>query len=61
LTLEGGNYKLDKEWYRCKKCYKLIDGIENHFRCGNCSRFGESELVNLNKPFRNTKTIKPIN
>jgi len=61
IEIEGGNYKLDKEWYRCRKCYKLIEGIENHSKCGNCSLFGESELVNLNQSFNNANTIKPIN
>ena len=49
LVIEGGNYEFDKEWYRCTKCHKLIEGIENHFKCENCSRFGEGELIKLNK------------
>lgn len=48
LEIEGGNYKLEKDWYRCKKCYKLIQGIENHFRCENCTAYGENELIKLN-------------
>lgn len=48
LEIEGGNYKLDKDWYRCKKCYKLIQGIENHVKCKDCTAYGESELVKLN-------------
>jgi predicted DNA-binding protein (UPF0251 family) len=49
LVIEGGNYEFDKEWYRCKKCHKLIAGLENHFKCENCSVFGEDELLKLNK------------
>lgn len=48
IEIEGGNYKLEKDWYRCKKCFKLIQGIENHFRCEDCTLYGESELIKLN-------------
>lgn len=48
IEIEGGNYKLEKDWYRCRKCYKLIEGIENHFKCENCTAFGENELIKLN-------------
>jgi predicted DNA-binding protein (UPF0251 family) len=48
IEIEGGNYKFDKEWYRCRKCYKLIQGIENHTRCKDCTSYGEGELVRLN-------------
>jgi predicted DNA-binding protein (UPF0251 family) len=48
IEIEGGNYKLDKDWYRCRKCYKLIQGIENHSRCKDCTTYGESELIKLN-------------
>ncbi|HNW57962.1 MAG TPA: DUF134 domain-containing protein [Bacteroidales bacterium] len=49
IAIEGGNYEFEKEWYRCKKCYKLIQGAENHTRCKNCSLYGENELISLNK------------
>ena len=48
INIGGGNYFLDKEWYRCKKCYKLIEGIENHFKCKDCIAFGENELIKIN-------------
>jgi predicted DNA-binding protein (UPF0251 family) len=48
IEIEGGNYKLEKEWYRCTKCYKLIDGLDNHSRCHDCSAFGDNELLKLN-------------
>jgi uncharacterized protein len=49
IVIEGGNYQFDKEWYRCKKCYRLIEGLENHIRCSDCKLFGNDELVNLNQ------------
>ncbi|MFN8240316.1 MAG: DUF134 domain-containing protein [Bacteroidales bacterium] len=48
LEIEGGNYVLDKDWFRCKKCFKLIQGKENHTKCKNCSSFSNNELVRLN-------------
>jgi predicted DNA-binding protein (UPF0251 family) len=48
IEIDGGNYQFDKDWYRCRKCYKLIAGIENHSRCKECTAYGESELIKLN-------------
>jgi len=48
IEIEGGNYLLEKDWYRCKKCFKLIEGLENHFKCKNCTSYGENELVRIN-------------
>ena len=48
IEIEGGNYQFDKDWYRCRKCYKLIEGIENHSKCKDCTAYGESELIKLN-------------
>jgi len=47
IIIEGGNYYMEDEWFRCRKCHKLIRGIENHFKCENCELFGESELVKI--------------
>ncbi len=49
IGIEGGNYQFDKDWYRCEKCYKLIEGLENHIKCSGCNRFGNEELVKLNR------------
>jgi uncharacterized protein len=48
IEIEGGNYEFEKDWYRCKKCYKLIEGLENHFRCDGCTSYGENELLKIN-------------
>jgi len=48
LVIEGGNYELENDWYRCKRCYKLIQGIENHSKCEDCPMYGENELVKIN-------------
>ena len=48
IEIYGGNYKLDGEWFRCKKCYKLINGLNNHVRCVNCTAYNKDELIDLN-------------
>ena len=47
IEIQGGNFEFDKEWFRCKKCYKLIPGLENHSMCQNCNLFGDNELVRV--------------
>ena len=48
IEIDGGNYTFEKDWYKCKKCHKLIDGIENHVKCNNCLESNNNELQNLN-------------
>lgn len=37
IEIDGGNYEFEYDWYRCKKCYRLIKGINNHKKCEECS------------------------
>jgi predicted DNA-binding protein (UPF0251 family) len=48
IKIEGGNIEFNKQWYKCRKCYKLIEGLENHTRCEGCDTYGSDELVKLN-------------
>ena len=48
IEIEGGNVEFEKDWVKCRKCYKLFDGIENHVKCKNCNVFGKTELISLN-------------
>ena len=48
ISIEGGNFELEADWYKCKKCHKLIKGIENHIKCRGCKNFNEEELIKLN-------------
>jgi predicted DNA-binding protein (UPF0251 family) len=48
IEIEGGNYQLENDWYKCKRCFRLIEGIENHSKCENCNHFGNNELIRLN-------------
>lgn len=48
IHIEGGNYVFDKDWFKCKRCHKLIEGQDAHTKCLNCNDFGANELVCLN-------------
>jgi predicted DNA-binding protein (UPF0251 family) len=45
IVIEGGNVDFGRKWYRCRKCHKLIDGVENHDHSKNCVIFGNEELT----------------
>jgi len=47
IEIEGGNVEFDKQWYKCKKRFKLIDGLESHVKCKNCTSYGDKELIKL--------------
>ena len=49
ILIEGGDFEFEKDWYKCKRCFKLIKGIENHSKCGDCPTYNNDELVNLNE------------
>jgi len=49
IEIEGGQVEFEREWYKCKKCFKLIEGLENHVKCKNCKSYGENELININQ------------
>lgn len=48
IVIEGGNVDFGREWFRCCKCHKLVDGEENHVPCKNCVSFGKEELKPIN-------------
>jgi predicted DNA-binding protein (UPF0251 family) len=45
IVIEGGNVDFGREWFRCRKCHRLVDGAENHIPCKNCVSFGMDELT----------------
>lgn len=50
ILIEGGNVEFDREWFRCKRCHKLVGGMANHVKCKNCVSFGDEELTPINIP-----------
>ena len=49
IMIEGGNVEFGQPWFRCKRCFKLIDGLENHVQCKGCKTFCTDELTPINK------------
>jgi uncharacterized protein len=49
IEIEGGHVEFEKQWYKCKKCFKLIEGLDNHTKCKGCTSFGNSELIKINE------------
>ena len=47
IVIDGGNYKFEEEWYRCKKCFKLVDEGENHTKYKKITNNIE-EFININ-------------
>lgn len=61
IEIEGGNVSFDSNWYKCKKCFKLIKGIENHKKCEGCDTFGINELIKINnKSITKMKIAVPV-
>ncbi len=49
ILIEGGDFEFEKDWYKCKRCFKLIMGMENHTKCCDCPSSNGEKLVNLNE------------
>lgn len=49
IEIEGGSVEFSGDWYKCKKCYKLINGLENHIKCSGCESFSDLELIKINE------------
>jgi len=49
IVIEGGNVQFEKQWFRCKRCFKLVGGLENHIPCKDCKNFCNEELTPINK------------
>ena len=48
IVIEGGNVQFKKQWFRCKRCFKLIGGLENHIKCKDCKTHNNDELTAIN-------------
>lgn len=49
ILIVGGEVSFDKEWFRCRRCFKLVAGLENHVKCHHCTSFGNDELMPINE------------
>jgi predicted DNA-binding protein (UPF0251 family) len=48
IDIDGGDYSLERDWYRCKKCNKLIEGEKTHLKCHGCNSATKNELIKIN-------------
>ncbi|MFB9055599.1 DUF134 domain-containing protein [Mariniflexile ostreae] len=48
IVIKGGDFEFDEDWYKCKRCFQLISGIENKKACKDCPADDTVELLNLN-------------
>lgn len=58
IEIEGGNVDFGRIWYRCRKCCRLVDGVENHVPCKDCDNHWENELIPINRHDGINKTLK---
>ena len=49
IEIEGGHVEFEKQWFKCKQCFKLIERIENDINFIGCDSYGGTELINLNE------------
>jgi len=49
IIIKGGDFEFEKDWYKCKRCFKLVSGVKNHSKCGDCPAYETDELLNLNE------------
>ncbi|GAL70420.1 DUF134 domain-containing protein [Jejuia pallidilutea] len=49
ILIKGGHFEFDNDWYKCKRCFKLISGAKNHLKCDGCPAYEMDELMNLNE------------
>jgi predicted DNA-binding protein (UPF0251 family) len=38
ILIEGGNVTFDHQWFRCNRCYKVVDSLENHEHSKDCKK-----------------------
>lgn len=48
IVITGGDFEFEQEWYKCKRCFKLIDGLGNLTECDDCPDDKKEDLENLN-------------
>jgi len=60
IFIRGGNIEFDREWYKCRKCFRLIDGTDNHVKCEGCRSYGPDELIRLDRLMIKKGKIKQV-
>lgn len=47
ILIEGGKVEFKGDWYRCKQCHRVIQGLENQVFCKDCHTDGDKELKSI--------------
>ncbi|NLE31577.1 MAG: DUF134 domain-containing protein [Bacteroidales bacterium] len=48
IMIEGGNVDFGKPWFRCRRCYKLVEGNSEHKHAREGNTDAEEDLQPLN-------------
>jgi uncharacterized protein len=48
ILIEGGNVDFGKTWFRCRRCYKLVDGNAEHKHGGEGDIDAKDDLQPIN-------------
>lgn len=47
IIIEGGNIEFENDWYKCRKCYKVVEGDSAKIKCTNCNYQEPENIINL--------------
>ena len=47
IIIDGGTIKFDEEWYKCKKCFKVVKDSDNTIQCTGCNHYGTVEHLDV--------------
>jgi predicted DNA-binding protein (UPF0251 family) len=49
IVIDGGNIKFDADWYKCKKCFKVVKDSDKTIQCTGCHHFDTVEPLEILK------------
>lgn len=47
IAIGGGTFTFNDDWHKCMRCNKLIQNLESHTKCVDCTTFSSSELIKI--------------
>ncbi len=47
IIIGGGNIEFENDWFKCRKCYKVVEGDSDKIECSNCNYQEPENIVNL--------------
>lgn len=49
ILIEGGNVSFDEEWFRCRRCHKLVGGRKQHRHCKDGAPPHKDDLIPIGR------------